>query len=254
MMSDIISADWLSRRRAAEPLPRMLAQVLRDAIRQGRLTPGQRLPGENELAEQFGVSRTTLRAAVQMLLTQGVLERRHGVGTFVSNTTLVSIDEGLESLASTTAVIRQHGYEPGTAYLHSEIIPASNEISAILEIPRETSLLHISRTRTANRKPVIQAEEYVPTTILGGEALPSRRGDWSLYKLLQEIGKPVTSALCKVKAVSADNRLARQLKVPLHYPLLLLRQTHFTVDHQPVLYCENYHNSSIIEFQLLRRS
>jgi GntR family transcriptional regulator len=232
----------------------MLAQVLRDSIRQGRLHPGQRLPGENELAELFGVSRTTLRAAVQTLLTQGILERRHGVGTFVAKTNLILIEEGLESLISTTAVIRQHGYEPGTSQLRSEIIPAPPEISTILELAPTAPLFHISRTRTANQKPVIQAEEYISTSILNADLLSVQHKDWSLYKLLQEIGKPVTTALCRVKAISADKQQSHQLRVPLRHPLLLLRQIHFTEDHRPVLYCENYHNSSIIEFQLLRRS
>ncbi len=232
----------------------MLAQVLRDSIRQGRLSPGQRLPSENELAELFGVSRTTLRAAVQTLLSQGILERRHGVGTFVAKTNLISIDNGLESLTSTTALIRQHGYEPGTLAIHSEIIPAPEEISTILELVPNSPLLHISRTRTANKKPVIQAEEYISTAILNPKVLAARRADWSLYTLLQEIGKPVTTALCKVKAISADKQLARQLRIPVRSPLLLLRQTHFSEDNKPILYCENYHDSSIIEFQLLRRS
>jgi GntR family transcriptional regulator len=253
MMSDIISPDWLLQRQRAQPLPNLVAQFIRDAIRQGKLNPGQRLPGENELADQLGVSRTTLRAAVQMLLTQGVLERQHGVGTFVANSSLLMIEEGLDALISTTELIRQHGYEPGTTELHSEVVIASSELCTILNLPQGAPLLHISRTRTANRRPVIQAEEYVPTAILDPAALPLRRKDWSLYELLKSSGTPIESAVTKLKAVSADARLARALKVPAKSPLLLLRQTHFASGHRPILYCENYHNTAIIEFQILRR-
>ena len=251
MISDIVSVDRLLERTRAEPLPHLLAQLLRDAIRQGKLNPGQRLPGENELAKQCSVSRTTVRAAVEMLLVQGVLERRHGVGTFVANTPLV-MEEGLESLVSTTALIRQHNYKPGTLDVRCEVIPASPQLSEILCVGANAPLLHISRTRAANRKPVIRAEEYVSTGILSPMALPHHRGDWSLYNLLKTLGSPIVSAVCRIKAVSADARLSRQLRVPLGCPLLLLRQVHFASDHRPILYCENYHNSSIIEFQVLR--
>jgi GntR family transcriptional regulator len=174
MMSDLLSADWFTQRRRSEPLPYLLAQFLRDAIRQGRLSPGQRLPGENEFAEQLGVSRSTLREAVRMLLTQGVLERRHGVGTFVTNSTLLTIEEGLEALTSTTELIRQHGYEPGTAEFRSEIVPASPQLAVILNAPPATPVLHISRTRTANHEPVIQAEEYILVSELGEATLRRR--------------------------------------------------------------------------------
>jgi len=241
-------------RRREKPLPYLVAQYLREAVRQGKLRPGQRLPGEYQLAEQFNVSRATLRAAIQMLLAHGVLERRHGVGTFVTDSSLLSIEEGLESLVSTTEIIRQHGYEPGTSQIRSEIIPASSQLSEILKVPTETPLLHLSRTRTANQKPVIQSEEYLPTSFLNFETSPPRPGDWSLYELLKSTGAPVVSAVCKVTAVAADGNLSQELKVPLHYPLLLLRQIHYSAEHVPVLYCENYHNSSMIEFQVLRHS
>jgi len=251
-MSNIISPDWLLQRRRAEPLPQLLAQYLRDAIRQGKLNPGQRLPGENEFAKQLGVSRTTLRAAVEMLLAQKILERRHGIGTFVANGSLMMIAEGLESLVSTTAIIRRHGYEPGTADLKCEVIPASPQLAETMNVAPDTSLIHLSRTRTANRKPVIQAEEYIPTSILDPNSIPSRRSDWSLYDLLRDAGSPIASAICKIRAVTANAPLARQLKVPLRYPLLLLTQIHYGQEHQPILYCENYHNSAVIDFQVLR--
>ena len=251
-MSNIISPDWILQRRRAEPLPQLLAQYLRDAIREGKLNPGQRLPGENDFAKQLGVSRTTLRAAVEMLLAQKILERRHGIGIFVANGSLMMIAEGLESLVSTTTIIRRHGYEPGTAEFRSEVIPASHLIAETMSIPENTPLVHLSRTRTANRKPVIQAEEYIPTSILDPGSLPNRRSDWSLYELLKDAGSPIASAVCKIRAVTANGTLAHQLKVPLRYPLLLLTQIHYGEEHKPILYCENYHNSAVIDFLVLR--
>src|SRR5215470_13900354 len=97
-------------------LPDLLAESIRRAVREGRLKPGEQLPSEPELAESLGVSRSTLRDALRILVSEGTLLRRRGVGTFVSTDPLMSIQDGLENLSSTSELIRNHGYEPGTSY------------------------------------------------------------------------------------------------------------------------------------------
>jgi GntR family transcriptional regulator len=235
-------------------LPEMVAASIRRSIQDGRLAPGQQLPNEPELALQLGISRTSLRDAVRILVGQGALERRRGIGTFVALSPLVNISEGLEFLASTTDVIAQQGYRPGTSDIASEITPASADLAQVLDVAQAAPLMHLSRTRTANGQPVIHCEEYVPLELLPPEVIQDRPADWSLYDVLQQQGRGVTSALCKIVAVSADDRLAERLRLPLRHPLLLLRQTHYAADHRPVLYCENFHNTAVIDFHVIRRS
>jgi GntR family transcriptional regulator len=240
--------------RQSEPLPNRVAASIRQALRDGQLKPGAQLPSEPDLAQQLGVSRTTLRDAVRMLILDGSLERRRGVGTFITRNPLINIQEGLETLISTTDVIRGQGYESGTAASRVETLPASPEMAAVFEIAAGTPLIHFSRTRTANGTPVIQCEEFLPTTILPPESIGDLDGDWSLYRFLRQSRLEITSAICRVIPVVADKNLAACLKVPLRHPLQLLRQIHFANGQQPVLYCENYHNSSMIEFHVLRRA
>ena len=252
-MSDNIHHTTIFNNHHREPLPFRLAESIRQAIQDGRLKAGEQLPSEPEFAEQLGVSRTTLRDAVRMLVSEGTLERRRGVGTFVANNPLINIQEGLETLVSTTEIIRKQGYEPGTSECRWETVPATDHLAKVFGVAPNTPLIHFSRTRTANGVPVIQCEEYMPATILRSEMINNLKGDWSLYKVLKEAHLEVTSAVCRVIPVIADESRAAHLKVPTHHPLLLLRQTHYATDRQPVLYCENYHNSSVIEFHILRR-
>jgi GntR family transcriptional regulator len=235
-------------------LPELVAGSIRRSIQDGRLAPGQQLPPEPELAQQLGISRTTLRDAVRILVGQGALERRRGIGTFVALSPLLNISEGLEFLASTTDVIARQGYQPGTSESVSEIVPATDDLAQILDVGQGSPLLHLSRTRTANGQPVIHCEEYVPVQLLPPELVQAGPTDWSLYEVLRQQDRAVTTALCKIVAVSADERLAERLHLPVRHPLLLLRQTHYAADHRPVLYCENYHNCSVIDFHLIRRS
>src|SRR5574341_575118 len=248
-MSDNIHHTTIFSNHNREPLPYRLAESIRQAIQDGRLKTGEQLPSEPEFAEQLGVSRTTLRDAVRMLVSEGTLERRRGVGTFVANNPLLNIQEGLETLISTTEIIRKQGYEPGTSESTWEIIPAADHLATVFDVAPGTSLIHISRTRTANGVPVIQCEEYIPATLLKPETIDPK-SDWSLYQVLKDARLGITSAVCHVAPVIADKSLAAHLKVPLHHPLLLLRQTHYATDQRPVLYCENYHNSSVIEFHI----
>lgn len=246
-------AEWNHKLHRSEPLPTLLTEFLQEAVRDGRLRPGERLPAESDFAEQLGVSRATWRAAVQSLVAQGILERRHGVGTFVADNALLAIEEGLETLTSTTEVIRKHGFEPGTVEFEVETIPASSWLSETLHIDRDTPILHISRTRTANQRPVIHCEEYISTTLLSPKQLPDDQTDWSLYHLITATGESLASAVCNITAVAADELIAHKLDVPVNFPLLLMQQTHLNDENEPILFCKNYHNTTVIEFQVLRR-
>lgn len=238
------------------PLPNLVADAIRQAIRDGRLQPGEQLPSEPEFAGQMQVSRTTLRDAVRMLVSDGTLERRRGVGTFVADNSLVNIREGLETLVSTSDVIRAQGYEPGTIYSRRETVLAGERLGEVFGLAPESALVHFSRTRTANGVPVIHCEEYVSIALLEAVALDDPvfdRADWSLYQVIKNARQEIVSAVCKVVPVVADDLVAARLRVAPRHPLLLLRQTHYAAGQRPVLYCENYHNSSVIEFHVLRR-
>jgi GntR family transcriptional regulator len=253
MMSDNTHQTIDFSKPSADLLPDLLAESMRQGVREGRLKPGEQLPSEPEFAESLGVSRTTLRDAVRILVSEGTLVRRRGVGTFVSNDPLMSIQDGLENLSSTTELIRNHGFEPGTSHSSWERIPASDYLAGILGLDPGTALLHFSRTRTANDIPVIHCEEYVSAQIIGDQTTGRLDGEWSLYDVLKGVQAAVVSAVCKVIPAVADQSLSARLNVPLHHPLLVLRQTHYSTDNRPILYCENYHNCDMIEFHVIRR-
>jgi GntR family transcriptional regulator len=251
-MSNNIHPTTIFTNPVSETLPHLIAESIRQAIHTGQLKPGEQLPNEPQFATQLKVSRTTLRDAVRILVGEGVLKRRRGVGTFIADNPMVNIQEGLESLLGTTELIRKKGYTPGTSGSTWEVVAAPEPIAEALEIPSETPLFHLSRTRTANGIPVIHCEEYIPAASINPENIGLPDSDWSLYKLLKENDLEVVSAICKIAPVVADQSLAARLNVPPRHPLLLLRQTHYSHTHHPILYCENYHNSSVIEFHIRR--
>ena len=133
-MSDNIHHTKIFTNPVSEPLPDLIAESIRQAIQEGQLKPGEQLPSEPQFAMQLGVSRSTLRDAVRILVDQRLLERRRGVGTFIANNPLINIQEGLESLIGTTELIRNKGYTPGTSKNTWEFISASEPIAKVLEV------------------------------------------------------------------------------------------------------------------------
>jgi GntR family transcriptional regulator len=249
-------AEALSLRISGPALPELVANTLREAIGDGRLVAGQRLPSEPQLAEQLGVSRATLRQALALLTQEGLLVRQHGRGTFVSSLPASALRGNLAELTSTTRMILEQGYQPGVAGTRVQVGIVEQRLADLFDMPAGTRFVHISRTRLANGQPAVYSEEYLPEAILGAhaQALQNGPGDWSLYDMLTQAGVAVSFATCKVVPAVVTEALASCFHIPVGHLLLLLKQLHYTQSGQPVLYCENYHNSDIIEFQLVRKA
>lgn len=250
-MTDV---QQLISQRDSTPLPELVAQALREQIAGGTLRPGQRLPSEPELASAYRVSRNTLRDALGVLVTEGLIVRRHGRGTFVNPAAGQALQGGLSDLMSTSELIRRGGYEPGTVGLRARVEVADHRVARAFAAPPTTRFLHVTRTRLASGTPVIHCEEYLPDGAIDIPSSLDDGSDWSLYKALIDGGLAPAFANCKVRPIVADRAIGQRLDLRPGQPLLLLEQIHYTADGRPVLYCENWHNSSLLEFQIVRKS
>lgn len=256
-MTDV--QQLLAARASLEPntLPELIAAAIRERIARGELQPGERLPSEPAFAAAYRVSRTTLRDALGILTKDGLVVRRHGRGTFVNNAARRALHGGLADLTSTSELIRRHGYAPGTVGMEAATGPVERRVADVFGVPDTTEFLHITRTRLASGIPVIHCEEYVRAGVV--EAPPpagtdGEDGDWSLYEALRAKGMAPTFANCKVRPIVADREIARRLRLKAGEPLLLLEQVHYGPDGAPVLYCDNWHNSALIDFEIVRRT
>jgi GntR family transcriptional regulator len=256
MKSVTRSADAFPLHFGGPPLPDLVAQALCEAITDGRLKSGQRLPSEPQLAEQFGVSRATLRQALSQLTQKGLLIRQHGRGTFVSSVPQSTLHGNLTELMSTTQMIREQGYQAGVAGCQIELTSVEAWLSDLFLLPQDARFLYISRTRLANGYPAVYSNEYIPESFLeaGVTLFQGWKEDGSLYEKLQQVGIDIAFATCKVIPTVADEILASHLRIKVGHPLLLLKQLHYTKANQPVLYSENYHNCEFIEFQTVRKA
>jgi GntR family transcriptional regulator len=134
------------------PLYDLIEQNLRELILHDQLHLGDTMPSEWELADLYGVSRLTVRTALDNLTRQGWLVKRHGVGTFVAHPKVTEI---APSKLSFTEQMRAIGRIPGSRLISLEVVPASVELSGLLSLDPGDPLVEIVRLRLADGIPIL---------------------------------------------------------------------------------------------------
>ncbi|HEX9014477.1 MAG TPA: GntR family transcriptional regulator, partial [Chloroflexota bacterium] len=189
----------------------------------GDFPPDSRIPGEEELAETYSVSRMTARYAVTQLVNEGVLFRRPGKGTFVSRP---RIERQLARLTGYHEEMSARGLHPGTRVLKQTLVPADRRLAAMLSLEPGAPVIEIFRLRLADGEPMAIQTVHVPH-----DRCPSLVSDdlnqFSLYYLLeQKYGLRLRHAQEKITATNASRQQAALLGVPKDAPLLRIeRQT-----------------------------
>lgn len=216
-------------REALVPLYRQLKRGLLDCIESGSWGPGHLVPSEAELIRQYGVSRTTVRQALGELVSEGVLRREQGRGTFVADPKL---EQPLSELTSFTDDICAKGHRPGSITLHAEEVIPPDRVAAQLQMRPQAIAVRLERLRTVDGEAVGLHTAYLPRTLLGDIGIEELRADdFSLYGLLQRrLDIRFGEAVETLEAVAADAYQSRLLEVPKGSPVLQLERLTLTAE------------------------
>ncbi|WP_432842157.1 GntR family transcriptional regulator [Dactylosporangium sp. CA-092794] len=196
------------------PTPKHVAitNALREECRD--LPVGSRLPAEKELATRFGVSRMTVRQALDALAAEGRVERAPGLGTFVRRPT-VAMGPGLTSF---TEDMRRRGLRPSSRLIALEQVAAPADVADDLGVPAGTPVMRLERLRFADDEPMCLEEGHLPIRferLLEGADL-----EGSLHRILASAGVIVDSAGRRVRAAAAPSRDAQLLRLSTGAPAL----------------------------------
>jgi GntR family transcriptional regulator len=190
------------------PRYHQIALSLRERIAGGRLAPGQRLDDQRSLAREFGVTLMTLRQALDLLERDGLITRRHGLGTFVASPI---VDYDILHLRTFAADLSAKGAPVTTRFLRSHFVAADGRVSRELAVGRGARVFVLERLRLVNAQPTSFQASYLPARI-GEEVV---KADLTLTPLRQvlafKLGLEVTAARETVSAVPLDPRAAREL-------------------------------------------
>ncbi|GHA66430.1 GntR family transcriptional regulator [Streptomyces tauricus] len=231
------------------PLYYQLAQQLESAIEHGALAPGNLLGNEVDIAARLGLSRPTVRQAIQSLVEKGLLVRRRGIGTQVVHS---QVRRSLE-LSSLYDDLAAAGQSPATRVLRNDIESASAEVAAALGIPEGRDVIVLERLRTTHGEPVAHLRNHLPATLLDLDT--GRLEATGLYRLMKAAGITLHSAHQTVGARSATAAEGVLLDEPAGAALLTMRRTAYDDTGRAVEYGTHVYRAAryTFDFQLLVR-
>ena len=177
------------------------------------------IPSERELTEEFGMSRITVRRAIDELVNEGYLYRIQGKGTYVRS---AKYGQDLFSISSCTQDVLRLGMTPSRRVISARITTADKKHSRSLNIPDGSRLYRLERTFYADEEPINHTESYLPYNIVPGiEQFDFSKE--SLYEVLEKHYKiQLTKATRTIEAILAEDKIARYLGVHDGTPILLL--------------------------------
>lgn len=223
---------------------------LKKDIESGVFKENERFPSEFELARQLGVSRSTLREALQILEREKVIIRKHGVGTFVNPKPLFT--SGIEQLSSVSTMICEAGMEPGTIFMDVSETDASDDSISRFEHDQDDQLITIKRVRTADGEPVVYCIDQVlaKNFPVGTEDLLNI----SIFDAIEQSKEiRITQAIARIEPVGYDEEASSLLRCGIDVPLLVLLQEHYSDDGEMILYSENYFRADKFSFHVVRK-
>lgn len=196
-----------------------------------RIEEGEPIPVEAELEKRFGVSRITIRRAVEELASEGLLLRQQGKGTFVQRPKLA---HELSLITSWTDQLKRLGFAPRTAHRKCKEEIASPHVAETLRLGPSEKVVEIQRVRLAQREPISYMINYIPSRLVP-EFLNRKFTQESLYEHLEsEYGLFAAMAVDEVGSRLANDEEAIALKIDKKSPVLSVRRLSYLGDGTPL--------------------
>jgi GntR family transcriptional regulator len=214
-----------------------IRETLRDEIIGGLLRRGEKLPPEHELAAKFSVSRMTIRESIEDLVNEGLLYRRHGVGTFVG---FPHLQRDHTRLTSFFDKAEEEGIEVRAQLLSLEVLTAKPAIARALDVPTGSRVIRVKTLRYANKVPITVHDAYMPHKLFAG-ILTEDLETQHLWTLFEKCGYKVKRAVQRLEAQEAGKELAALMKIKEGAPILFKERTVYAEDGTPVefTFCYN---------------
>lgn len=227
-MSEVTDVPVVLDRSSPIPLYFQVARQIEAAIERGDLQPGQRLDNEIDLADRYGLSRPTMRRAIEELVAMGLLVRKRGVGTQVVHGQVKRPVE-LSSLFDDLTTSAQR---PTTTVLSCEVVPADDVVAAALGVPAGLPVVALERLRYARGEPLAIMRNWLPTDL--GELTADLLAVRGLYELIRSYGVHLRIANQRIGAAAATSAQAKLLALRRGAALLTMQRTTYDDTGRPV--------------------
>jgi GntR family transcriptional regulator len=216
---------------AAAPLYQQILDLLRDKIVSGQISPGDRLPPEQELTSLLGVSRITVKRALNELAVSGLVRRHRGRGTVVTfDPAAPTVKASFENLIDG---LTRMGLKTRVSLIDVEDIEAGPRLSEALEVPVGTPTIRIIRARRLEGEPFSHLVTHMPRSVAAGFSR-EELGHESLIALLDRAGQRPVEATQSITAEAASPAVATHLEVATGAPVLCIHRIMRGANRRPV--------------------
>ncbi|WP_404400150.1 GntR family transcriptional regulator [Pelagibacterium halotolerans] len=241
-MEDTIG-DIFRRSAGGGPLYLRLRRAIAETVDAGLAAPGQALPSERELAASLGVSRVTVRKAVEDLVREGVLVQRHGSGTFVAPK-VTHVEQSLSSLTSFTEDMARRGLELRSTWLDRGLYPPSPEETVVLGLSNDERVARIARLRIADGTPLAVERASLSASILPDPSIVTS----SLYAVLDASGNRPVRAIQRIAAMNLGASDARMLETAPGAAALRIERTSYLASGRIVEFTRSIYRGDAYDF------
>lgn len=232
--------------------------VLIDRITGEEYPAGSKLPPENELAQEFKVSRSTIRTAINKLADRKFVHRKPGVGTYINENTKIS--NPLNEFIEFAKLIRENGFSPGYLHISSEMVFPSETLRKKLQLRKEQKTLEIKKVFTANQDPIIFVTNYIPEWVIRGKV----SDDELLSPQLTKDFRNFFEVLCNQRVSYFISQVHPEIFGNINAPevmniyqdttpTLIIDQIGYNREDQPIISTKEYHPGSWMTFNIIRR-
>jgi GntR family transcriptional regulator len=228
------------RERAGGPLYQQLHRALREAIEDKRLPSDSALPPERDIAIDLGVSRITVRKALDALAEEGLVRRRHGAGTFVA----ARVEKSFSMLSSFSEDMELRGRTARSSWLRRSAGAVTPEEAMVLGVSPGSPVLRFHRIRYADDVPMALEYSSIPSQYLASE----NAVETSLYAALEKTGSRPVRALQRLRAILFTAEQAELLGIEAGAPGLLIERRGFLRDGQAVEFTRSYYRGDSYDF------
>lgn len=231
-----------------QPMYRVINDDLTDQILSGALSAGDQLPNEHELAKQYGVSRMTVRQALDLLVTDDLVFRRQGIGTFVS----VQSRRGrrLNRLRSFSEELASSPQSVASEIVRAELAHPPDEVAAALALSTEDSVSRLTRVRRVEGEPAALQDAWIPYSVAPGITREPLLNNSLYHTLTEKHGVKLRWADQSMTATKLKKEEAALLGVKPGVAVLYGLRTTYSAEKKPVEYTRGW---TLPDFPLLLR-
>lgn len=232
------------KRQSPLPIFQQIASWMREKIQSGEWENNHKLMSEIDLATELDVSRGTIRKAIESLISEKLLVRIHGKGTYVRNKILLE-QKPTWRLAGFSRDLISRGIPYSTLVLKKEVIKPPADVQKMLNLSKIDDIYHMQRLRKVNDQPVLLIENHIVYSYCEGVENTNFEETQFYTTLEDQFNVPFDWADRTYKSITADKKIAKRLNLTEHSPVVFLEELYHDSQNTPIEYTRAWFDAQV---------